>query len=241
MKFANGEDGFQVILSGLDGKLDTRKDFHDSEKAIAFLFELTKKFDLELNSLEFTGLSAAYERAKEAEQRIIDLMAASVETEEAEQVAEPTEEPASSDSVAPAETASNDTDSPMLKQFKDLKKKHPDALLLFRCGDFYETYMDDAKAASEILGITLTRNSKTGINMAGFPYHALDGYLPKLIRAGKRVAICDQIEDKNPTTKRGITELVTPSEAEPKRRGRKPKTEQPEGIQFEFNNKEIAV
>lgn len=104
--------------------------------------------------------------------------------------------------------------SPMLKQFLDLKKKHPDALLLFRCGDFYETYQKDAEKASKILGITLTRSSKTKdqdskpLAMAGFPYHALDTYLPKLIRAGERVAICDQIEAPKQTTKRGITELV---------------------------------
>lgn len=90
--------------------------------------------------------------------------------------------------------------SPILKQFLDLKKKHLDALLLFRCGDFYETYKDDAARASKILGITLTRSTKTKdeegkpLHMAGFPFHALDSYLPKLIRAGERVAICDQIE-----------------------------------------------
>ena len=109
--------------------------------------------------------------------------------------------------------------TPMMKQFYDLKAKHPEALLLFRCGDFYETYADDAVIAAEILGITLTRrnNGKTGavesIAMAGFPYHALDTYLPKLVRAGKRVAICDQLEDPKMTktlVKRGITELVTP-------------------------------
>lgn len=92
--------------------------------------------------------------------------------------------------------------SPMLKQFHDLKKKHPDALLLFRCGDFYETYSKDAQKTSEILGITLTRSSKSQdmdgrpLEMAGFPHQALDTYLPKLIRAGQRVAICDQIENK---------------------------------------------
>ena len=92
--------------------------------------------------------------------------------------------------------------TPMVRQFLDLKKKHPDALLLFRCGDFYETYMQDARKSSEILGITLTRSSKTKnpdgkpLEMAGFPYHALDSYLPKLIRAGQRVAICDQIEPR---------------------------------------------
>ena len=107
--------------------------------------------------------------------------------------------------------------TPMMKQFLELKAKHPDAVMLFRCGDFYETYSNDAVVAAEILGITLTKrnNGKGGqtIEMAGFPYHALDTYLPKLIRAGKRVAICDQLEDPKLTkklVKRGITELVTP-------------------------------
>ncbi len=110
--------------------------------------------------------------------------------------------------------------TPMMKQFYDLKGKHPDALLLFRCGDFYETYDADAVEAAKILGITLTQRSKTikgdAIQMAGFPYHALDTYLPKLIRAGRRVAICDQLEDPKLTkklVKRGITELVTPGVA----------------------------
>ncbi len=110
--------------------------------------------------------------------------------------------------------------TPMMKQFFDLKAKHPDALLLFRCGDFYETYCDDAVVASRILGITLTKRNNgagaKGDEMAGFPHHALDTYLPKLIRAGKRVAICDQLEDPKLTkklVKRGITELVTPGVA----------------------------
>ena len=109
--------------------------------------------------------------------------------------------------------------TPMMKQYFELKAKHPDAVMLFRCGDFYETYSEDAVTASEILGITLTKRangqSKT-VEMAGFPYHALDTYLPKLIRAGKRVAICDQLEDPKTTkklVKRGITELVTPGVA----------------------------
>ena len=108
----------------------------------------------------------------------------------------------------------------MMKQFFDLKAKHPDAVLLFRCGDFYETYCEDAVIAARILGITLTkRNNGAGVKgdeMAGFPHHALDTYLPKLIRAGKRVAICDQLEDPKLTkklVKRGITELVTPGVA----------------------------
>ena len=108
----------------------------------------------------------------------------------------------------------------MMKQFFDLKAKHPDAVMLFRCGDFYETYCEDAITAARILGITLThRNNGAGVRgdeMAGFPHHALDTYLPKLIRAGKRVAICDQLEDPKLTkklVKRGITELVTPGVA----------------------------
>ena len=117
----------------------------------------------------------------------------------------------------------------MMKQFFQMKAKHPEALLLFRCGDFYETYCDDAIEASRILGITLTKRNNgasSGAEMAGFPHHALDTYLPKLIRAGKRVAICDQLEDPkkkraaikgkkglsemDKMVKRGITELVTP-------------------------------
>jgi DNA mismatch repair protein MutS len=106
----------------------------------------------------------------------------------------------------------------MMRQFYDLKAKHPDALLLFRCGDFYETYAEDAVTAADVLGITLTRRNNGKENMpstemAGFPYHALETYLPKLVRAGMRVAICDQLEDPKLTkklVKRGITELVTP-------------------------------
>lgn len=111
--------------------------------------------------------------------------------------------------------------TPMMQQFLSFKQKHPDALLLFRCGDFYETYLQDAVDASRILGITLTRRNNgkqegSAAEMAGFPHHALDTYLPKLIRAGRRVAICDQLEDPKlakKLVKRGITELVTPGVA----------------------------
>lgn len=107
-------------------------------------------------------------------------------------------------------------ETPLMKQYTEMKKKHPDAVLLFRVGDFYETFSDDAVKASEILGITLTRRANGAaqyVELAGFPHHALDTYLPKLIRAGKRVAICEQLEDPKLTkklVKRGITELVTP-------------------------------
>ena len=110
--------------------------------------------------------------------------------------------------------------TPMMRQFHDLKAKHPDAILLFRCGDFYETYCADAVTASQVLGITLThrnnKSSQAATEMAGFPHHALDTYLPRLVRAGFRVAICDQLEDPKfakKLVKRGITELVTPGVA----------------------------
>ena len=110
--------------------------------------------------------------------------------------------------------------TPMMQQFYEFKAKHPDAVLLFRCGDFYETYGEDAVVASEILGITLTKRNNGGqtaaLEMAGFPFHALDTYLPRLVRAGRRVAICDQLEDPKlakKLVKRGITELVPPGVA----------------------------
>ena len=112
--------------------------------------------------------------------------------------------------------AKNVVETPLMKQYFEMKSKHPDAILLFRVGDFYETFSDDAIAASEILGIVLTRRANGSaqyVELAGFPHHALDTYLPKLVRAGKRVAICEQLEDPKLTkklVKRGITELVTP-------------------------------
>ncbi|MDD6778233.1 MAG: DNA mismatch repair protein MutS [Bacteroidales bacterium] len=112
--------------------------------------------------------------------------------------------------------AKNIVETPLMKQYIEMKAKHPDAVLLFRVGDFYETFSDDAITASEILGITLTRRANgvaQSVELAGFPHHALDTYLPKLVRAGKRVAICEQLEDPKLTkklVKRGITELVTP-------------------------------
>src|SRR5512136_528594 len=107
-------------------------------------------------------------------------------------------------------------ETPLMKQYYDVKTKHPDAILLFRVGDFYETFGEDAIKASDILGITLTRRANgpaSFVELAGFPYHALDTYLPRLVRAGQRVAICEQLEDPKLTkkiVKRGIIELVTP-------------------------------
>ena len=107
-------------------------------------------------------------------------------------------------------------ETPLIKQYNQFKAQHPDALLLMRVGDFYEAYGDDALRASQILGIVLTKKSNgasPSVDMAGFPHHAIDTYLPKLVRAGLRVAICEQLEDPKlakTIVKRGITELVTP-------------------------------
>jgi len=109
-------------------------------------------------------------------------------------------------------------ETPLMKQYYAIKAKHPNALLLFRVGDFYETFSEDAIKTSKILGIVLTQRrngSSASIELAGFPYHSLDVYLPKLVRAGLRVAICDQLEDAKQTksiVKRGVTEMVTPSQ-----------------------------
>ena len=128
--------------------------------------------------------------------------------------------------------------SPIMKQFHDLKEQHPDAVLLFRVGDFYETYGEDAETASQILGIVLTTRNTDGTKMAGFPHHALDTYLPKLVRAGKRIAICDQLEDPKLTkklVKRGITEMVTPGIAEQEETVEEPKQEEPvKAEEFKF-------
>src|SRR5690606_16339325 len=112
--------------------------------------------------------------------------------------------------------ASEVKETPLMRQYNAIKAKHPGALLLFRVGDFYETFGEDAIKASEILGIVLTRRangSASHIELAGFPHHSLDTYLPKLVRAGQRVAICDQLEDPKTVktiVKRGVTEMVTP-------------------------------
>src|SRR5690349_19274982 len=111
------------------------------------------------------------------------------------------------------------TDTPLMQQHKAIKQKYPDAILLFRVGDFYETFSEDAIIASRVLGITLTRRnngSATASELAGFPHHALDTYLHKLVKAGYRVAICDQLEDPKQAkgiVKRGVTELITPGVA----------------------------
>ena len=117
--------------------------------------------------------------------------------------------------MAKEKAEKNVSETPLMQQYNQIKARHPQAMLLFRVGDFYETFGEDAVKASKILGITLTkrRNGDSHIELAGFPYHSVDNYLPKLVRAGHRVAICDQLEDPKLTktiVKRGVTELVTP-------------------------------
>ena len=120
-----------------------------------------------------------------------------------------------SGNVQNAQVSNPANKSPMMKQFKQLKEKNPNAILLFRCGDFYETYCEDAASAAEVLGITLTKGDD-GVQMAGFPHHALETYLPKLIRAGKRVAICDQLEAPKAPVKREEPAAAEPQPTEPK-------------------------
>ena len=113
------------------------------------------------------------------------------------------------------ETTTTKTENKMIKQFNELKAKHPDAVILFRVGDFYESYFDDAKKVSEVLGITLTkRGGEDGYYLTGFPHHALDTYLPKLIRAGLRVAICDDISEPIKLKKRGSNETTQEPQVE---------------------------
>ena len=113
------------------------------------------------------------------------------------------------------ETTTTKTENKMIKQFNELKAKHPDAVILFRAGDFYESYFEDAKKVSEVLGITLTKRSgEDGYYLTGFPHHALDIYLPKIIRAGLRVAICDDISEPVKLKKRGSNETTQEPQVE---------------------------
>ena len=112
------------------------------------------------------------------------------------------------------ETTTTKTENKMVKMFNELKAKHPDAVILFRVGDFYESRFDDAKKIADVLGLTLTRQAKTKMDLAGFPYHALDTYLPKLIRAGLRVAICDDISEPVKLKHRGSNETTQEPQVE---------------------------
>lgn len=227
-EFKSGQNGYEVKVEGMDGKLDCKMNFNEPLKAMRYMFLLSKRLELQIDSIQLAALSLAYQRAKEAEQKAVEDAASVIsEVGDVEQDAD-SSSPSGEDVKEVATSASEPT--PILKQFQELKAKHPEAVLLFRCGDFYESYMEDAEICAQVLGITLTKRSSDNIAMAGFPYHALDTYLPKLIRAGKRVAICDQIED--PASKNLVKRGITPAESEkpadpaaPKRRARKAKPE----------------
>ena len=200
-EFQNGTSGWKVYASGLEGKLSCQMNFHEPLKAMRYAFMLSKRLGVQIDSLHLAAVTLDYRRTK-------------AQAESHEGSDNNNGEDSSSEESAP-EVKSEDTvaENPLLCQWRDIKAKHPDAILLFRCGDFYETYCEDAKQAADTLGITLTRRSSDKVQMAGFPFHALDTYLPKLIRAGIRVAICDQLEAPKATVKHGITELVSPKGA----------------------------
>ncbi len=186
-EFKNGQQGWQVFVEGMQGRFRCEMNFKDALKAMRYMFMLSKRLDIQIDEIQLTALMIAHQRSKgDSEQaQAPEAAEAAAEVPEAEQVPESKPAP---------KKRSRTKKSPMRKQFDEMKKKHPDALLLFRCGDFYECFEEDAVKASEVLGITLTKRSEDSSRMAGFPAHALDAYLPKLIRAGLRVAICDELE-----------------------------------------------
>ena len=212
-EFKNGQQGWQVFVEGMEGKFRCEMNFRDALKAIRYSFLLSKKLNLQINEVQLAALSLEYQQAKEAAKAQVAEAATEVAQEvAAEAGAAEHGEPSDEKSEAPEEVAV--AESPFFKQFCDLKKKHPDSLLLFRRGDFYECYEEDAIKAAEVLCLTQVHNTKDNITMAGFPHHALDTYLPRLIRHGIRVAICDDITDfvKKPSKK--PTEIVAPIQEE---------------------------
>ena len=198
-EFKNGGNGWQVFVEGMEGNLRCEMNFREPLKAMRYMFSLSKQLNVQVDKVSLAALSIEYQTAK-------------AQTESHEGENNTGEQDSSSEESAPEELVRK-PNTVLVSQYEELKRKHPDALLLFRCGDFYECYDEDAKIAADILAITLTVRSSTGRRMAGFPFHELDTYLPRLIRAGQRVAICDQLEDPMRSTKlvkRGITELVSP-------------------------------
>ena len=190
-EFKNGNKGFKVEIKGMEGKLNASRSFANPLKAMRYMFLLSKKLELQINSIDLAAVSIAYQKAKaELSQATAHINEVAANAQSDAQELEKESESKDSDS----DPVKEDKRATFRKQFEEFKEKHPDALLLFRCGDFYETYEDDAQIASEVLGITLTLDSKNKRKMAGFPHHALDTYLPKFIRAGHRVAICDALE-----------------------------------------------
>ena len=203
-EFKNGQQGWQVFVDGMEGRLRCEMNFKDALKAIRYCFLLSKRLELQINDVQLAALSLSYQRAKAALAQVVEDAAQGAEEVAVTAGAEPKE------ATAPEEKELVRTPNNVhMSQYEELKHKHPDALLLFRCGDFYECYDEHAVKAAEVLGITLTVRNSTGRKMAGFPYHALDTYLPKLIRAGQRVAICDQLEE--PKGHAEVSEVVEPA------------------------------
>lgn len=186
-EFKNGNKGFRVEVKGMEGKLNASRSFANPLKAMRYMFLLSKKLELQINSIDLAAVSIAYQKAK------AELAQASAHVNEVAANAQSDAQELEKESESEDSDSDNKEDNAdlHLKQFKEFKELHPDALLLFRKGDFYESYEEDAEQAAEILGLVVTRSANG--KLTGFPQHALDSYLPKLIRAGKRVAICDQI------------------------------------------------
>lgn len=218
-EFKNGQQGWQVFVDGMEGRLRCEMNFHNSLKAIRYCFLLSKRLDLQINDIQLAALSLDYQRAKAAVDKAAE-DATKVAQELAGEVEAGAEEaPAPEEQVESAPESEELVRTPnnvLVSQYEELKRKHPDALLLFRCGDFYECYDEHAEKAADCLGITLTVRNSTGRKIAGFPYHALDSYLPKLIRAGHRIAICDQLE-----APKGKAEVVEDIKPAPKKRSKK--------------------
>ena len=216
-EFKNGQQGWQVFVEGMEGKLRCEMNFRDALKAMRYCFLLSKRLELQIDNIQLAALSLSYQRAKEALAQAVEDAAQGAQ-EVAAQAGAAIDEPADEKSEAAPEEKElvRTPNNTLVSQYEDLKRKHPDALLLFRCGDFYECYDEDAKKAADVLGITLTMRNSTGRKMAGFPYHALDTYLPKLIRAGHRVAICDQLEEPKGHAK--VSEVVEPASKKHSRR-----------------------
>lgn len=199
-----------MFVEGMEGKLRCEMNFRDTLKAMRYCFLLSKRLELQIDNIQLAALSLSYQRAKKALAQVVEDAAQGAQ-EVAAQAGAAIDEPADEKSEAAPEEKElvRTPNNTLVSQYEDLKRKHPDALLLFRCGDFYECYDEDAKKAADVLGITLTVRNSTGRKMAGFPYHALDTYLPKLIRAGHRVAICDQLEEPKGHAK--VSEVVEPA------------------------------
>ena len=200
-EFKNGGNGWQVFVEGMEGNLQCKMNFREPLKAMRYMFALAKQLNVQVDKVSLAALSIEYQTAK----------AQTSSQEGADNTSESESSDEDSDSSVKYDEATRSHDKFLVFNYEDIKKKHPDALLLFRCGDMYECYEDDAEVASNILGITLTERFRTGMKMVSFPHHALDVNPPRLIRAGQRVAICDQLENPRLTkklVKRGITEIA---------------------------------